>query len=454
MNKLELLKNRRAEVLASGKKIREKIAELTDENSFAEFDSYSFSANEFYNGNVGGEGVVTGVATVNDNSVYIVAQNAEVLSGGITEANCRKIVKCQEKALRAGSPIIYLLDSRGVSVGEGIGALEGIAEVLSAVHDLKGEVPQFAVTVGELYGSFALVAASCDYNFVVKGGAVSYASPKVIAASCGKKCEGGCQSSSLTTFEAENMASVRDTVAKILDCLPEYNGDVETMDDYNRTAPELNEKACEKCVIDAVFDKDYFIEMNKGFAPEVVTGIGRIGGMACAAIVFGGADDGVELDGDIIAKIKDFVYYCDENSFPLVTFVNAAGIKATAGVACTPVVKQAANLAYALNNLDTPRINVIYKNAIGLGYTLFGSKALGADYSYAFATAKISLFDTKKGAMIELAGVNEENHDKAEVKYAEETQDPFNAAKKGCVDDIIEPQFVRQYIISALQRLC
>lgn len=459
MNKIDLLKNRRAEVLENGKEIRAKIAELTDESSFAEFDSYSFSKNEFYS-SVGGEGLITGAATINDNSVYIAAQNAEVLSGGLTKANCEKIVKCQIKALRAGSAMIYLLDSKGVAVGEGVNVLEGVAEVLAEMQELKGEVPQIAISLGEVYGSNALIAAACDYNFTLKNACVSYNSPLVLAAKSGKKVEvdeiGGLKSAKyngLTSFAADDMLFVRDTITKILDLLPDFNGEVETMDDFNRTAPELNEKTCENCLIDAVFDKDYFIELNKDYAPEVKVGIGRVGGIACGAIVFGGGEKGVELDNANVAKIKEFVYYCGENNLPLITLVNTLGIKANETVCKSAILKEISNLTYALYTLETPRVNVVYKNAVGLGYTLFGSKALGADYSYAFATSKISLFETEKGAMIEFAGVNEKNHDEAAKKYADEVQDPFNAAKNGFIDDVIEPQFVRQYVIAALQRL-
>lgn len=459
MNKIELLKKRKAEVLSVGAEIRAKIAALVDENSFAEFDSFSFSKNEFYS-EAGGEGLITGSAALNDNSVFVIAQNSAVLSGGLTKANCEKIVKCQEKAARSGSPIIYLLDSRGVAVGEGVNVLEGIAEVLATLQSLKGEVPQFAVCLGEVYGSSALIAAGCDYTFVLEGACVAHSSPLVLCAKGGKNVDkevlGGVKSAKhngLATFVSHDMVEVRDTVAKLLDLLPDYNGEVETMDDYNRTSPELNEKACEKCIIDAVFDKDYFIEFKKDFAPAVKVGAGRVGGIACGAIVFAGEEEGVALDNDVVSKIKEFVYYCDENSLPLLTFVNARGIKECECVAKTEILKSVANLTYALNNLQTPRINVVYKNAIGLGYSLFGSKALGADYSYAFATAKISLFETEKGAMIEFAGVNEKNHDAAAQKYAEEVQDPFNAAKNGFIDDIIEPEFVRQYVIAALQRL-
>ena len=127
MNKLDLLRNRRNEVLSVGTEIRKKINAFTDPDSFAEFDSYSFSENEFYQGTVGGEGVVTGTATINDNLVFIVAQNSAVLSGGVTDANCKKIAKCQQKALRASAPVIYMLDTRGVAVGEGVTAGASVA---------------------------------------------------------------------------------------------------------------------------------------------------------------------------------------------------------------------------------------------------------------------------------------------------------------------------------------
>ena len=458
MNKIELLKARREEILQAGSEIRKQIQQLTDEESFVEFDSYSFSENEFYDGTVGGEGVITGSATINDNAVYVIAQNKSVLLGGITDANCKKIVKCQQKALRAGAPVLYVLDTAGVAVGEGVSVLEGIGEVLAMAQALKGECVQICVATGDVFGSFALLATSCDFNFMTKSSCVTYASPLVISAASGKNLAkeevGGVKNHKNTgacTFEVADLAEVRDTVIRLLDTLPVYNGEVETMDDFNRATPSLNDKVCVNCLKEAVFDKDYFIEMNKGYAPEVVTGIARIGGMAVGAIVFGGEDKGVELDRVNVAKIKEFLYFCDESELPVITFVNTLGIKADLATANSPIMKEISNLVYSRYNLQTPRINVIYGKAVGLGYSLFASKALGAEYSYAFATAKISLFDTQKGAMIELAGVTEENNAKAEAKYADEVQDPVNAARKGYIDDIIEPQFVRAHLISVLQ---
>ena len=208
MNKIDLLKTRRAKLLEAGKEIREKISLLADEGSFVELDAYSFSHNEFYGEDAEGEGVVTGYATVDDKPVYIVAQNVKVLSGGVSKANCGKIRKCLDKALSLGAPVVYLFDSEGVVVGEGVNVLEGVADVLSASAALKGEVPQFSVVLGNLYGSFALLAANADFNFMLKDSAVAYASPLVISAKSGKNLPkeevGGAASSaynSLTTLK-------------------------------------------------------------------------------------------------------------------------------------------------------------------------------------------------------------------------------------------------------------
>ena len=129
MDKIELLKSRRAELLGVSREIREKISSLTDSESFVELDAYSFSRNEFYGEDANGEGVVTGYATIDSTPVYVVAQNVKVLSGGVSRANCAKIVKCLEKAAKTGYPVIYMFDSLGVSVGEGVNVLEGMAEV-------------------------------------------------------------------------------------------------------------------------------------------------------------------------------------------------------------------------------------------------------------------------------------------------------------------------------------
>jgi len=457
MDKLSLLQARRQQLVGFGAEIRKKIAELVDEQSLVELDRFSFSKNEFYGEDVPGEGVVTGFATVNDFPCYVVAVNSQVLSGGLTNAGCKKIVKCLDKALTANAPVIYLLSSKGVVAGEGVSALEGVSEVLAKMDDLKGYVPQFAVCLGDVLGQASIFVAIADYAYYMKDSCVAYGSPLVISAKSGKaldKAAFGAKSGTfngLVTFEVSDIAEVKESISDILDILPNYGGvSLETMDDANRNAPELNEKADAESLIKAVFDENYFVELNGKFAAEVVTGIGRIGGYSVAALIFDG-DNGVELTKENIAKIKDFMYYADENDLPVVTFVNTLGIKNDFNTYNSTILKDVASLVYSLKT-DMPKVNVIYGKAIGLGYTLFGSKNFGVDYSFAFANAKVSLFDENVGAELEMVG-KDGDFEQLKARYEDEQMDAFAAAKCGYIDNVIEPEYVRQYVISALQML-
>ncbi|MBO4262558.1 MAG: hypothetical protein J5903_02095 [Clostridia bacterium] len=458
MNKIELLKTRREKLLGAGDEIRKKISELVDENSFVELDAYSFSANDFYDEGAEGEGVVTGYATLCDTPVYVVAQNAKVFNGGISYGNCRKIKNCLDKAYQTGYPVIYLFDSLGVRVGEGVNALEGMADVISAAHELKGSAPQFSVVLGKLYGTFALLAANADFNFTLKDSLLCYASPFVLSAASGKNLkaeevagQSAYAKNGLSTVAVEDLGEVKEKISEILGILPAYSGAIDdTSDDLNRTAENLNEKVCPKCVINAVFDDGKFIEMNGTFCADVKTGIGRIGGISAAALIFGGDENGVALDAENVIKIKKFAEFAAENSLPLVTFVNTVGIKQDLSVGNSPVLHEICSLVGALKACD--RLSVVYGKAIGLGYTLFAAKSSGVEYSYAFATAKIGLFDGKVSA-VQFGEISEDKLDALAERYSDENADPVNAAKNGFIDNIIEPQFVRAYVVSALQMI-
>ena len=161
--------------------------------------------------------------------------------------------------------------------------------------------------------------------------------------------------------------------------------------------------------------------------------------------------DGVTLNNENIKKIKDFYYYCGDNELPVITFVNTLGLCACKDVSFSTVIKDVNSLVYAYK-YENPKINVIYGKAIGLGYTLFGSKAFGADYAYAFSDAEISVVNSEEGAEIEFAA---NGGDKAAIKdrFIADGMDAMNAAKCGYIDNVIEPEFVRAYVISALQTL-
>ncbi len=453
MDKIQLLQQRKEQLASSAKEIRAQIEEIIDAESFVEISAFSFSKNEFYGEEAAGEGVVTGFATVDGYPFYVVAQNFNVLRGGMSKANCDKIVKCLDMAEKNSTPVLYLLNTQGVQIGEGVTVLEGLGKLLARSTQLKGIVPQYVVVNGEVYGSAAMLAAVADFTFFIeKKSVLAINSPFVLSAKMGKNLSkeevGGAKAldkSGIPAFELKNLAEVKTKLVEINELV-----NVPVIEaELNDSAPVLNENVSAETLLN-VFEKA--IEVWNVCEPEVKTVLARVGGISVAAIVFDGGDNGVELNAAKLAKIKNFarLAYCYD--LPFITFGDVKGICPCACANNSRVMKEAAEYLEIFDTLDTAKIAVVYKKAVGLGYSLFASKSVGFDYTCAFANAKIALFDSVQGAQIEL---NDEKADKAALaaKYADENADPINAAKNGYIDAIIEPQFVKQYLISALQML-
>ncbi len=453
MDKIKLLQERKAKIVEASKGIREKISALIDENSFVELSAFSFSKNEFYNEDVAGEGVVTGFATIDGYPFYIVAQNFNAYNGGISEANCNKIVKCLDVAEKNAMPVIYLLNTRGVQIGEGVTVLEGLGKLLMRSTQLKGVVPQYAIVDGEVYGSAAMLAAIADFTFFIeKQSVLATNSPFVLSAKAGKnlsKEEVGAakvlDASGIPAFEVNNLQEVKEKIAMLTELLSGAIVDAE----LNEAVPALNEQVDSSNLM-SIFETA--VEVGAICEPEIKTVLGRVGGISVAAVVFDGGKDGVELNAAKLAKIKNFAELACCYQLPLVVFSDVKGICPCMCVNNSRVMKEAAEYLDILDTIDTAKIAVVYKKAIGFGYSLFASKSVGFDYTCAFANAKIALFDDMQGAMIELS---EEKTDSAVLaaKYADENSDPIHAAKGGYIDAIIEPQFVKQHLIAALQML-
>lgn len=453
MDKIQLLQERKAKIVETGKEVRSQIQAIADKDSFVELSAFSFSKNEFYNEETAGEGVVTGFITVDGYPFYVVAQNFNVLDGGMSKANCDKIVKCLDAAEKNGTPILYLLNTRGVQIGEGVTVLEGLGKLLLRSSQLKGVVPQYAVVNGEVYGSAAMLAAIADFTFFIdKKSVLAVNSPFVLSAKAGKnltKEEVGAakalDKTALTSFVVESLEEVKEKIVAITELVKVPMVEAE----LNDAAPSLNEAATAENLL-SIFENA--MEIGALYEPEVKTVIGRIGGIAVAAVIFDGGDEGVVLTADKVAKIKNFVEFAYSADLPFITFADVKGVCPCMCANNSRVMKEAAEYLEFLDLIDTPKLAVVYKKAIGLGYSLFAAKSVGFDYTCAFANAKIALFDSVQGAKIELAN---EKADEAALaaKYADENSDPIHAAKDGYIDAIIEPQFVKQYLIASLQML-
>ena len=442
MDKIQLLKERREALKAAGKEVRARIAALVDEDSFVELAAFTFSTT-FFGEDANGEGIVTGFATVGGYPFYIVAQNYAQFDGGLTKAGCEKIVKALDAAEKQNTPVIYLLHSHGVRVGEGVHVLEGIAALLRKATALKGSVLQFAIVDGDVYGSSAALASICDVVLFSKDGVLCPNSPLVLSAKEGKNLKpaevGGFAALGHTALPAVQAADMRDAASKILR-ICDLVKVAETEADLNEPLPPLNENAGAQALM-ALFEE--MIELGAQSYPEVKTVLGRIGGIAVAAVVF----DDAKLTEGTVKKIRSFAEFACCYGLPFVTLVDSAGIEATRAAADSALLKEISEYLNTLDAVTTAKVAAVTGRAVGLAYSLFAAKSAGFDYTFALATAKISLFEDQAGAEIELG-----ERGACEV-YADANADPFNAARGGYLDDVVEPQFLKQYLIAALETL-
>ncbi len=449
MDKIGLLRARKEELRAAGADVRAQIRALTDEDSFVELAAFSFSENAFYGDGAHGEGVVTGFATIGGYPYYLVAQNFAVYAGGLSKAGCEKIVKTLDAAEKNGTPVVYLLRSHGVRVGEGVNVLEGIAGLLCRASRLKGTVMQFAILDGEVYGSAAALASLCDVVLFTEGSAMCVHSPFVLSAKAGKNLKpvevGGYRALTDALLPALSVRDMREAASKILAIsdlvrIPMIDAEL------NDPLPALDRKADAAALVSLL---EGGIELGANGCPEVKTVLGRLGGIAVAAVVF----DGARLNAANVRKIRAFAQFAGCYGLPFVTFVDCLGVEPSLGTANSAALAEISEYLSVLDAIDGAKVAVVTGRAVGLGYSLFAAKSVGFDYTFALATAEIALFESAAGADIQYASGKEADREALAARYREEVADPFNAAKNGYLDDIIEPRFLKQYLVASIQTL-
>ena len=424
------------------------------------------------------DGVVTGYATIDGRPVYIYSQDFTVMGGSLGEMHAKKITKIMDMAMKTGCPIIGINDSGGARIQEGIDALSGYGEIFFRNTLASGVVPQISVILGPCAGGAVYSPALTDFVFMVDNISKMFITgPQVIEAATGEKVTadelGGSLAHNKLSGVAHFNASTEDecfnSIRKLLSFLPSNNLEdpplYDCQDDLNRLVPELNNiipdnanKAYDvKEVIRLVVDNGDFFEVQPLYATNIVVGFARLGGRAVGIV----ANQPNQLAGclDINAsdKAARFVRFCDAFNIPLITFTDVPGYLPGVEQEHGGIIRHGAKLLYAYSEATVPKINVILRKAYGGAYIAMSSKHLGADIVMAWPTAEIAVMGPEGAANIIFKKDIENSDNPIETRqqkideYRERFANPYVAAARGYVDDIIEPEATRPRLISALQ---
>lgn len=443
------------EVNAASVKVAELIKTVTDEMSFVETDKFIGSGTSL--GYAAGEGVVSGIAAINDIQVGIFAVNGEVLMGGIGKSNAAKISKCVNSAIKMSAPVIGILDTAGARFAEGIEALEGYGKIMSAFSAAYGIVPTILVVKGNNLGMLSYLPAFCDFTVCYDKSINATTSPLILAAqtTADVSLVGTAEimaANGVSTATVKNDEELKKVLTDLLDAvvIPVIDND----DDGNRVCKLSGNKGVPD-VINEIFDKGTFVEIKKDYAHEVVAGFARLNGIAVGVV----ANNQAVADGRLTPagaeKITGFINTLESYDIPLINLVDSKG--ASVCLKCQPeLIKNIGEMMYALNVSSIEKISVITGNALGAAYVAFANKSL-YDYVIAWENAKIGMLDGRQSAELVYGSAiaQAEDRQKAEETfvsaYEDENMSAVVVAEKGFIDNVIDPDFTRQYLIAALQ---
>ncbi len=496
MSKIEELQQKRAIIEAGGgadkikkqheagkKTARERIQMLFDEGSFVEIDAFvKHRSNEFDmpNTEAPGEGVVVGYGTVGGRLVYAYAQDFTVIGGSLGEMHAAKICKVMDMAMKMGAPIIGISDSGGARIQEGIDALAGFGDIFYRNTLASGVIPQIAIILGPCAGGAVYSPAICDFVFMVdKTSQMFITGPQVVKAVTGEEvtfdelggAEAHASKSGVASVRCADEEECFAKVKELLDYLPANNLEMavayEETDEINRLSETLSNvvpsdanKAYDmKTVIGEVVDNGTFFEIFPQFAENIIIGLARMNGSSVGIVANQPKFMAGSLDVNSADKAARFIRFCDSFNIPLVTFTDVPGYLPGTTQEHSGIIRHGAKMLYAFSEATVPKINVIVRKAYGGAYIAMNSKHIGADMVFAWPSAEIAVMGPDGAANIifrkDIAAADDpitERQNKI-AEYTEKFANPYVAASRGYVDDVIEPDSTRPRIISALEML-
>src|SRR6266404_4262941 len=464
---------------AGKKTARERIEVLLDKGSFAEMDRLVVhQTNDFGmdEQRIPGDGVVTGGGRIHGRPVFVFAQDFTVFGGSLSEAYARKICKIMDLALKTGVPIVGLNDSGGARIQEGVVSLAGYADIFLRNTLASGVVPQISAVMGPCAGGAVYSPAITDFILMVKNTAYMFVTgPDVIKAVTheevsaeelgGAATHGG--TSGVAHFAAENEEECLALIRELLTFLPQNNTEDPpvraSLDPVDRVEEELQTVVPEqpnrpydiKDIVRPVLDDRYFFEVQADFAPNLVIGFGRLGGRPVGIVANQPAHLAGCLDINASVKAARFVRFCDCFNIPLVTFVDVPGFLPGTAQEFGGIIKHGAKLLYAYCEATVPKLTVITRKAYGGAYDVMASKHIRGDANFAFPTAEIAVMGPEGAVNIlykrELQTTADPGFSEARIReYREKFANPYVAAERGYVDEVIEPRDTRARLCAAL----
>lgn len=462
---------------------RERISLLVDDGTFEELDMFAVHRLEAFGmgeRRYPGDGVITGFAAIDGRQVAVFSQDFTVFGGSLGEVHAEKIIKLMDMAVRLGVPIIGINDSGGARIQEGVVSLAGYAEIFYRNVRASGVIPQISIIAGPCAGGAAYSPAITDFIFMVRGvGKMYITGPDVIRAITGEEVGhedlGGADTHSAVSgvahFAGETEEETFDSVRQLLEFLPSNNLQEPparpTDDDPERRDPGLDTVVphsptkpydMHAVLLHILDDRDFF-ELQPAYARNVIVGFGRLDGRALGVIANQPSEMAGTLDINSSVKAARFIRFCDAFNIPLLTFVDVPGFLPGTSQELNGIIRHGAKLLYAYAEATVPKITVITRKAYGGAYDVMNSKHVRGDINYAWPTAEIAVMGAEGAVNI----LFKDEIDKAEdadqrrkeliAEYIEKFANPYIAASRGYVDEIIEPRFTRTKLITALEML-
>src|ERR1700716_2278624 len=491
--KLDKFRKRRYEVLhqetaparkrrAAGKATaRDRIEMLLDEGSFVELDVFATHRAHGFgmeDRRIPGDGVVAGFGEIDRRPVAVYAYDATVFGGSLGEVTAEKIVKVQELALRNRVPIIGINDSGGARIQEGVVALAGYADIFLRNVRSSGVIPQISVIAGPCTGGAVYSPAITDFIFIVAGqGYMFITGPEVIRVVTGEDVSfdelGGGDVHNATSGVAHFLPlteqACADGVRKLLSFLPSSNGErppfVPTTDDLERADPELqtivpespNKPYDMRELVSRVLDHREFFEIQPFFAPNIVVGLGRLGGDVVGIVAPQPRVRAAAIDINASVKAARFIRFCDAFGIPIISFVDVPGYLPGRDQEHGGIIRLGAKLLYAYAEATVPKLAVITRKNYGGAYTVMSPKQMGADLNLAWPTAEIAVMGPDAAVNIiykrELASSPAPADRRKELvaHYTARFANLYVAAERGYIDDVIEPSETRRALIRGLE---